>query len=165
MIGNTKPDSSGVDYWISVNDDGKTRAVEGYIAAVQADEAANDSDKKITVPADTAWIIQSIWVELITTADVGDRQLVIEIQDASDDVVAQFRAGAVQAESLTRYYMFAPQLVGMDAFIDTDYLTTPIPPLMLPAGYDVRIYDNAAIAAAADDMVVQMMVKPSTTTT
>ena len=33
-----------------------------------------------------------------------------------------------------------------------------IPPLLLPAGYSIRVLDTAAIDAAADDMVVQAMV-------
>ena len=54
---------------------------------------------------------------------------------------------------------FAPGLPDLTAFRDTSYLQTPLPPsLILPAGYDVRVYDNNAVDASADDMVVQMVV-------
>lgn len=123
-----------------------------------AEETLNDSDKSIAVPLYNEWQILWIWVELATTATVGDRQLVVEIQDAANDVVAQVaRARVVQAASLTRYYMFGPSLSIDGAFYDTDYLCTPIPPsLILQYGYQIRVYDNNAVDAAADDMIVQM---------
>jgi hypothetical protein len=47
----------------------------------------------------------------------------------------------------------------LTAFRDTTFLMTPIPPtILLPAAYIIRVYDSAAVAAAADDMVVQLMV-------
>lgn len=131
---------------------------DSWIPSLQAEEAADDSDKKLTVPADTEWIIESIWIELITSATANDRQLVIEIQDAGDDVVFQWRVGAVQPASQTRYYALAPHLPNMAAFIDTDYLSSPFPRLVLPTGFDIRIYDNNAVDAAADDMTLQVMV-------
>ena len=103
------------------------------------------------------WIIKSIWLEVATDATVGDRQIVVEIQDTVDDVVAQWRVGIIQTASLTRYYYLAPGLPNMTAFIDTDYLSGPIPEWHLPAGYDIRIYDNNIVAAAGDDIIIQML--------
>ena len=125
---------------------------------ILSDEDANDSDKIFDMPADEEWQILWIWVELTTTADVGDRQLVIEVQDDTDDVIAQLaRASSVQAASLTRYYLFAPAVADMPGFRDTDYLSTPIPPTtFLQTGNTLRIWDNNAIAAAADDMIVHI---------
>lgn len=120
-----------------------------------ADEAADDSDKKVTVPAREVWQLLHLWVELTTTATAGDRQLVVQIQDGSDDVVAEFRVGATQAESLTRYYLLTSGVGDMTGFRDTDHLTTPMPPLVLPGGYDIRVFDNNAVDAAADDMLIQ----------
>ncbi len=126
---------------------------------LQADEAADDSDKTLTVPAGTEWHIMWIWVELASTVAVGDRQMVVEFQDAAGDVMGQVRAGIVQAASLTRFYLFAPSLADLLGFRDTDYLMTPLPPtVLLSEGMGIRVYDNNAVAAAADDMVVQMMI-------
>jgi len=128
-----------------------------WTPALVADEAADDSDKTIAVTAAQVWQILWVWVELTTTADVGDRQIVIQIQDDATDVVAEFRAGTVQAASLTRKYMFAPALADLTGFRDTDYLMTPFPPTMvLLPSYIIRVYDNNAVAVAADDMVIQM---------
>lgn len=142
--------TQGTDPWI-VSDD--------WHPVLRADETADDSDKTFTVGADTEEQVLWVWVELTTTATVGDRQIVVELQDDGADVIAQWRAGEVQAASLTRYYCFAPSNADLTDFRDTDYLMTPIPPtVILPASYVVRVYDNNAVAAAADDMVLQMMV-------
>jgi len=159
--GNTTKDGTGTFYHIVVTADGhQIVRLAGWSSSVQADEADDNSDKEFTVPANTEWEILSIWIEFVSTAVVGDRQLCVEIQDDSDDVILQVRAGAVQAASSTRYYTFAPSVVDLTAFRDTDYLSTAFPAgLVLPAGCDVRVYDNAAVDAAADDMNVQMLVR------
>lgn len=128
------------------------------VPTLQADETVDDSDKSFTVPAGRMWEVTSIWVELISTAAVGNRQIVVEIQDSAADVVLAIAAGAVQAASLTRNYTFAPHMPDLTSFRAADLLMTPIPPLLLSAGFVVRVYDSAAIAAAADDMVVQMLI-------
>ena len=130
---------------------------------LQSDETADDSDKTFTVPALTEWQLLSIWVEYTSTATVGDRQLVIELQDAANDVIGQIRIGLIQPESLTYYYQIGPSLADLDAVRDADWVMTPMPPTwVLAAGWQVRVYDNAAIAAAADDMIVQMMIAERT---
>ena len=134
----------------------------GWTPSLQADEAADDSDKTFTVPANTEWRVKWIWVEYISSGDAGNRQLALEIQDAGTDVIAQMRAGIVQAASLTRYYLFAPHVTELTAFRDTDYLSTIMPEWILPAGYIVRVWDNNAVAAAADDVVIQLMVEART---
>jgi len=126
---------------------------------LQIEETANDSDKPITVPAGQIWRVLWIHVELATTATVGNRQIAIEGRDASDDIIFSESAGAVQAASLTYTYTCQPGAVREAAFVNGQ-INLPIPPdFILPAGYDVHIFDSAAVAAAADDMVVQMMVE------
>lgn len=130
-----------------------------WVPTLLAEEVADDSDKSFAVPASTQYQVLWIWVELTSTATVGNRQMTIEIQDSAADVIGRWKAGAVQAASLTRNYCFAPSNADLTAFRDTTFLMTPIAPtLLLPAGYIIRVYDSAAIAAAADDMVVQCMV-------
>lgn len=146
----------------ALNVDAQVIVDDGWAPSLEVDEAADDSDKSFTVPANTRWRIQSIWVELTTTADAGDRQMGIDVLDDSSDVILQIRAGIVQAASVTRYYLFAPHVTELTAFRDTDQLTTIFPELELPAGYIVRVWDTDAIQAAADDMVVQMLLKART---
>ena len=154
----------GGDSWERQKGDGENRALVSldWVPDLQDDEAANDSDKSITVPAGYEWRIKWIWVELASTAVVGNRNMEIQIQDAAADVIARVVAGIVQAASLTRHYLFAPYVTELAAFRDTNYLSTIMPEWVLPAGYVVRVWDNKAIDAAADDMVVQMMVEQRT---
>ena len=124
-----------------------------------ADETANDSDKVLTVPTDYLYQVMWIYVELTSTATVGDRQLEIQFRDDADDVIAMFKPEVVQAASLTYYYQFGPSMPDLFSTRDSTYVATPfIPGAFLPEDYDIRIWDNNAVDAAADDMVVQMMV-------
>ncbi len=163
----TKPFITGttIPVWIVNGEEGSgfssltVLPSDPYTSGLHPDEASDDSDKTFIVPASKVWQVLWIWIELITTATVGNRQMMIEILDSADDVILQVRAGAVQAASLTRYYLFAPGMMDLAVFRDTDYLATPLPPtLILPAGFKIRVADKAAVAAAADDMVIQMQI-------
>lgn len=129
-----------------------------WTPSLQAEETADDSDKTFTVPASIIWAIQSIWVELTTTATVGARQIEIMFTDGSDDVIGVAHPAVTQAASLTYNYMFGLGLPDLQVLRDSTYLQSSLPMMYLPAGYKIRIRDNNAVAAAADDMVVQMMV-------
>lgn len=157
-------DSNGVEV------DFSSLAVTGTVTATDAtwstklveDEAANDSDKTLTVSTDEEWQILWANVEFAATADVGDRQLVMVVTDASDDVLFLVPAKLVQAESLTYEYMFSPGVADMDTAYQygTPYnVTVPLPaPCVLSEGYKIRFYDINAIAATADDMTIHMQV-------
>ncbi|MFQ5852978.1 MAG: hypothetical protein ACE5JU_20650 [Candidatus Binatia bacterium] len=122
------------------------------------DEAANDSDKALTVPAGKLWKVMSIYVELATTATTGNRTMLLEIRDSADDIVYRINIRDVIAASATKYLLFAPSSVWLDDYGGTQ--TAPLPnPCIIPAGYDIHIYDSAAIDAAADDMEVHMLVQ------
>lgn len=157
--GNTIGDGSGDVLWLLLDTLGRLRIFDEWESHLESDEALNDSDKEISVPADYEWILQSIWVEFTSTANAGNRQVTIEIQDEADDVIMDIKAGVVQAASLAKEYAFYNGAENMGAFVDTDHLSTNLPEIILDEGYDVRIWDSAAIDAAADDMVVQMIVK------
>lgn len=130
---------------------------EGWSPVLTANTDANDSDKTITVPASTEWLVNSIYVALTSTATVGNRQLVVLYTDGSDNVLAEVRAGVVQAASLTYLYTFGLGMMDLTAARDTTYVACPLPAVVLPAGYKVRVYDSKAVDAAADDMTVRIM--------
>ena len=133
--------------------------VDGWEIETLALEGANDSDKHVTVPANTLYQVLWVWVELTTSATVGNRQVAVEIQDAAADVIGQVRVGQVQAASLTRYYMLAPALADHLAFRDTDYLMTPMPSTLILGPQQVlRVFDQNIIDVNADDMVVQIQI-------
>jgi len=136
-----------------------TYELTAWTPRLLADETTGDSDKTFTVDTDKHWKPLTIWVELTTSATVGNRQLAVQFLDSASDVIGGIVVGAVQAESTTRNYIIGVGLPDLTAFRDTDFLMTPLPEnLRLPAGYQVRIYDNKAIDAAADNMIVQMLV-------
>ena len=143
---------------VALDADARILINSGWTPGLQSDTDLNDSDKSFTVPASTEWRIQSIWIEMTTSADAGDRHMEVQIQEAGTDVIAEVKVALVQAESLTRYYLFAPHVTELAAFRDTDILSTIFPDLTLPAGYIIRIWDNKAIAAGADDMILHMMI-------
>ncbi|MFA5035650.1 MAG: hypothetical protein WC479_00535 [Candidatus Izemoplasmatales bacterium] len=157
--GNTAKDGSGIYYALLVNSAGQQIVVPAGVIEQQSDVTEDDSDKTFTVPAGFTWEILSIRVDYTSSADAGNRQLCIELTDGTN-VIQRIMAGIVQAASLTRNYNFAVGLPDMTAFRDTSHLANPIPNgLILLPGYTVRIYDKAVIAAAADDMLVRMMVR------
>lgn len=118
------------------------------------DEIANNSNKHFTVPAGQEWQILWVYVSYVSAANAGNRQLEVQWRNATDVVIGAVVAGAVQAASLTRRYMFAPALADLVGFRDTDYLMTPLPPtLFLSAGEDLRVWTNA-VFDPTDDMSV-----------
>jgi hypothetical protein len=156
---NTVRDGTG-DGWHMLGDGlGRPRMYDDWTPELQSDVAANDSDKTFTVPALTQWRIKSIWCDFTSSAGVGNRQMTIEIQDGAANVLGRVKAGIVQAASLTRYYLFAPHVTELTAFRDTSYLTTIMPEWTLPTTYVVRVWDSAAIDAAADDLIIRMLIE------
>ena len=115
----------------------------------------NDSDKVYTVPMTQEVQVFTIFVDLTTTATVGDRQLQLLFQNAQARTILDIRPNVVQAASIQRFYSFGPSLANQLAFYDTDVLQTPIPPTLFGKGnYTLRIWDNNVVDAAADDMLV-----------
>lgn len=131
-----------------------------WVPTLISDETVNDSDKSFITPAASQDQVAWIWVEFVTADDQGGvRQIVVELQDNAADVIGRWIPGITQAANTTREYCFAPSNADLTAVRDGTWLMTPIPPtIILPAGFIVRVYDNNAVAAAADDMVVQMMI-------
>lgn len=136
-----------------------TQVSEAWRLETQGDADANANAKTYTVPAGEEWIVQSIYVSYTSDATAGNRQLAVQVLDASDNVLADFRAAAVQAASLTRVYMFGA--FHDTDFRDTDYLGVGMPPLVLSAGQKLKIFDKANNGngiSAADDMTVRAQV-------
>lgn len=126
------------------------------------DATLNDSDKTFTVPSGELWKINNAHVSLVTTAAVGNRHMVIEVSDDEGALMGRVSAGAVQAASATRYYSIMQGTYRESAFVNTD-IQIPMPAdLYVKAGYTIRVYDSAAIAAAADDMIVRISYKKYT---
>ena len=128
-----------------------------------SDSVANESSKSFTVPAGKRWIINTVWVEFTSSATVGNRQIEVSVNSAaSADELYFTRSGAVQAASLTRYYLFGTGIADLTSFRDTDFLMTPLPaPMEMDPGEVLIVRDvggtaRAAIKDGTDDMVVHV---------
>ena len=123
----------------------------------QRDATLNDSDKTITVPAGRLWWLHYVYALFTTTATVGNRRIALQIGSSGGIHTYEVSAGAVQAAGLTRIYSFAPAVPQAGAFIDLT-INIPIPTrALIAAGGLVRIVDNNAIAAAADDLDIRLV--------
>lgn len=126
---------------------------------LEVEETVNDSDKLFTVPTGRKWKILSIWIEFVTTGTVGNRYLTIQLRDTADDVIYEVQSAAI-AESGSEMLILLPGLYQADLSGATNRDILPLPnPCILEAGFDIHIYDNAAVDATADDMIIQMLVQ------
>jgi len=121
------------------------------------DTTTNDSDKTVTIPSDEEWDIWSIQIDYTSTATAGNRQLVVLFTNDADAIIHEVRVGVTQAASLNYFYNIAPGVADLTTIRDTLFLTTPMPLMKMAGGWKIRVYDNAAIAAAADDMEVRIL--------
>src|SRR3990167_2729681 len=128
----------------------------GHIKYV-TDSAANDSDKTITVPAGKIWYVLNMYGSRVATATAGNRLMALIVSDGNATEIYRNAAAAVQIENATEYYAWLPQ-IGTPAETVATFHHLPLPFTYLPAGSTLRIYDNAAIAAAADDLTINMIV-------
>jgi hypothetical protein len=119
------------------------------------DLALNDSDKTLTVPSGKLWEVMWCSASLATTATVGNRNIRVIVTDGTNEV-GRADTDSTQAASATEYYTFG--LYGSAAESPATFHWIPFPWLVLPAGFTVRIYDSAAVDAAADDLLISMLV-------
>lgn len=113
--------------------------------------------KNFSVPTDRMYWIKSVVATYISGATVGNRNLFITalLDDSDDQVAMSARAGAVQAENLTRYYQFAPDVERMTSFGDTDWLTIPIPDVPLLPGSLIEVAANTR--KSDDDIEIKVL--------
>lgn len=125
---------------------------------VISDISLNDSDKTITVPAGKQWKIHSIFVSYVATAVAGNRRLRIRISNDSNNDVWDLIALNVQIANTTEFYMFQAGGVSVTEDSAARHII-PIPKdTILPEDFRIRINDQNAVDAAADDMVIRILI-------
>ena len=117
------------------------------------DAALNDSDKTFTVPAGKVWLMRAIYNKLVTTATVGNRLLSVMFAPDGTNAETWF-SGPNHAASTTQRYRMSFEGVTDDIVVNDGGVIMGFPVMVLPAGATIRIYDSAAIDAAADDLTV-----------
>ncbi len=127
-----------------------------------SDVTTADSDKTFTVPANCQWKIAEIWVELTSTATVGNRVLAVDIQTSGGTVIGGITSAAQQAASKLYQYSIAPEnnfqtspTIASPAVIR---VSLPISGRLLDSGQKIRVYEIEGVDAAADDMLVYLTV-------
>lgn len=154
--GNTVKDGSGYAYWLLLDSYGRQIITDNHqLVTDYNNEAGNDLEYE--VPAGKEVEIMSVYVVVVASGSAGTRNYVFEIKDESDNVILKIVAPATQAASETRQYLFAPGVAYITSFIDTTFLSVPIPSLRLPAGYIIRVRDIKSVSATdALNVYIQM---------
>ena len=135
---------------------------DGTTAIVLSEEAVDDSDKVLDYDTDIGTgqvlYIDSIHLEWTTTATAGNREPVIELRDSADDVISRVEAQTVVPASQTgATYIFAPGMAPHTSGTPTRSVPESLPAnYYITAGQSMRIYDIAAVAAGADDLVIHV---------
>lgn len=139
---------------VGCNTDGMLHTNPYTQFGVEQDLLANDSDKIFTVPANHIWLIHWVMVNLTTTATAGVRFIVCEFIDAAGNVLARTGGSTGVAASSNETFLFAGAQFSI-AYASHDGQDSAFPNrMLLPAAFQLRVFDFAAIAAAADDMEV-----------
>ena len=116
------------------------------------DATANDSDKSFTVPTGKIWAMISGRASLTTTATVGNRTPQIRITDGTNTVAIVSAPNL--AASTTGNYPISFAGATDDFARSSETMLASFDPLILPAGYVIRVYDSSAVDVAADDLTV-----------
>lgn len=124
-----------------------------------SDVATNDSDKLFAVPVGYLYQVLWIYAELASSATAGNRNMAMAITDNAGTKIFEVRVGVTQAASLTYIYSLAPSLADLTGVRDTTFVMTPIPPtLILNPLQQIRVWDQNAVDAGADDLSVYIQV-------
>lgn len=124
------------------------------------DDALNANSKSLVFDTDVganfkAFVISAVRVELIATATVGNRVIVIEFLDAEADVVLSFSSITSVTAGQSRDLQFAPMGRAEVALVPLIYVDVPVRELVLMRGMTLRVRDFGAIDVN-DDMTVHV---------
>ena len=140
------------------------RLGEPFIAS---ETALNDSDKTLVLATDFSDIkgivVDGIRVEYVASATVGNRGLTILVTDGGDTIceVPISTATKLVTASQTQNAEFSASSVHLASTSNTDSAGADLqaaymPVLYLPRSSSIRVFDSAAVDAAADDMIVHI---------
>jgi len=116
------------------------------------DATLNDSDKSFTVPVGKIWKMNGIYYLLAASATVGNRVPKISIAPDGTNYLAWFTGLAVAASATATGMMTFDGIT--DDFVNMFTISQGVMPVILNAGSVIRVWDNAAIDPAADDLTV-----------
>lgn len=123
------------------------------------DDAANDSNKTITVPVGKQWKLLYAFIQLGATATVGNRQMRIELISGTGVFVWLSVALNVQTANQTEFYMLAPGIQEPTEALATHHFLPMPRECLMEEGSSIVIRDAAAVDAAADDLNIRLIVE------
>lgn len=137
---------------------------------LNVDETLNDSDKVIAVSINARWAPISLWYEFTATATVGTRLMEVHVRDDAADIIAGMRAANVTASQTQKaLHLFRNTAATITSGAGAATFTAEGAPSnsvlfawpfdRLPQSFDIRVFDLAAIDAAADDLIIQYLVE------
>lgn len=122
------------------------------------DVALNDSDKTIIVPSGKQWKILYGQVAFTTTAEVGGRRISFRVRDASNNILYIVDALNAQTAGLSEQYSYGQFGEPSEGVSGRQLLPIPVN-LILSEDFNIRILDSSAIDAAADDLLIRLVVE------
>lgn len=149
-------DDGGTERRAGVTAGGALEVFAHHAITHQREALLNDSDKTFTVPANRIWHLHSVLVDYTATATAGTRLIVIHCRDANDDHVLTVRGHSDPIASEQHIINFAAGYSNEENTTDLAVAAFFPMDVILPPGFDVRVFDGAAIDATADDMTVQL---------
>ena len=108
-----------------------------------------------TVPAGVYAQISWVHVGYTSSATVGNRQIRLAILTPADVSIFDTHAGAVQAASIGRHYLFMQGIYRETSFIDEEIQVSIPIDVVIPSGYKLMVADNANISAT-DSMTISL---------
>jgi len=134
----------------------ESRVIPGGTIKWSQDATANDSDKSFTTPVGKVREYLAVYLRFVTTATVGNRLLAIHLYpDGVLEMGRPFTSGTIAA-SLDQRYMIGFGSITDDTSSGANTLVQGAPRCIIPAGGYLRIFDTAAVDAAADDLTVNL---------
>lgn len=126
------------------------------------DATLNDSDKSFTVPANKRWHLLGVRYQITASATVGTRTTIVSLTNGANVIETMGRVDAAATQTSAGrcgpqmgYTVSAPlNLLGSAGNPTGKAQENMFEDMWLPAGYVIRVYDAAAVDAAADDLTV-----------
>lgn len=116
-------------------------ALNQRIAGVTKAAAVPAAGAEVALTADEPFFLQTFRVQLVSDANVANRQVRFTVEDAAGRIFAEFISGGTQAASLTRQYTGLQVNFTSPALVDTLF-TVAIPAgpqgLYVPQGGVIR---------------------------
>lgn len=125
---------------------------------VNTTSGSGTSSVTLDVPSGYEFQPLSILATLVANSTGDARQVELGIvTSGGTEVACLARPGVTQAASTTYKYEFAQGVADLTAVRDSNYVTTPLPVMFVPASHSLKVHDNNLIQTNGDSLTVQMI--------